>query len=135
VSYEDFTEEIIDKIYKQSNMPNIELIHPHKLALFLAVMMIGTQHSVEFATLGGLNLNAERYYVLTCAALSLAPIIAEGMCATVQALFLVNCHLYSNSREGNEESWLIIGIMARIALKVCRLFRFSDCCPSLTRSL
>ena len=112
--------ELVDAIYGQGNTTSVERIHPHRLAAFLAVLAIGTQRSVEFSTPAGLNLNAERYYVLTCAALSLAPIITEAMCATVQAMFLINCYLVSNTRKACEESWLTIGLMARLAVRVRR---------------
>lgn len=124
VAYEDFMEELIDKIYGPAHMPTLSNIHPHRLALFFGIMAIGHQRSVDFATAGGLNLNAERHYVLACAALSLAPIIAEAMCATVQALFLILCYLGCGSRRGCEESWLLIGIVARVGFRVC-------CCQSL----
>ena len=93
-------------------------IHPHRLALFFGIMAIGHQRSIDFATANGVNLNAERYYVVTCAALSLAPMIAEAMCATVQALFLVMSYLGCGTRRGCEESWLLIGMMARVAFRV-----------------
>lgn len=118
MAYDDFMEEVMDKIYGQSNMPSVERVHPHRLALFLAVLAIGHQRSVSFNAGGGINLNAERYHVLACAALSLAPVIAEAMCATIQALYCINCFLGCGARRTCEESWLLIGLMARIAFRV-----------------
>ena len=119
VPREDFTE-LIDKIYDTSSEPNAGGVHPHRLALFFAILAIGHQRSADFATSagGGLNLSAERYYVLACAALSLAPLAAEAMTASVQALFLILCYLGCGTRRGCEESWLLIGIMARVGLRV-----------------
>ena len=135
VPYEDFMDELIDKIYGPTNMPSLGNIHPHRLALFFGIMAIGHQRSVEFATAGGLNLNAERYYVLACAALSLAPIIAEAMCATVQALFLVLCYLGCGTRRACEESWLLIGVMARVGFRVRSRLIAISVYRDLTRSV
>ncbi|EKM49978.1 uncharacterized protein PHACADRAFT_213749 [Phanerochaete carnosa HHB-10118-sp] len=118
VSYEDCMEDLIGSIYGSSNVPSVEHVHPHKLAVFLGILAIGHQRSVDFETSQGLNLNAERYYVLSCAALCLTPIMAEAMCATVQALFLVDRYVWSSTRRACEELWLLIGVMARVALRI-----------------
>lgn len=122
----------MESIYGPSNVPSVEHIHPHKLAVFLGILAIGHQRSVDFETPQGLNLNAERYYVLSCAALSLAPIMAEAMCATVQALFLIDRYVWSSTRRACEELWLLIGVMARVALRVSRRRIGYHLVPSLT---
>ncbi|KIP10047.1 hypothetical protein PHLGIDRAFT_125875, partial [Phlebiopsis gigantea 11061_1 CR5-6] len=119
VPREDFTG-LIDEIYGTSGEPNAGGVHAHRLALFFAILAIGHQRSVDFTTSagGGLNRSAERYYVLACAALSLAPLIAEAMAASVQTLFLVLCYLGCGTRRGCEESWLLIGVMARVGFRI-----------------
>ncbi|KAF7798671.1 hypothetical protein EIP86_009895 [Pleurotus ostreatoroseus] len=58
-----------------------------------------------------------KYYVLACAALSLVPIIAEAMVPTIQAIFLVNSFLHNNNRVSAEESWLLTGLIGRLAFR------------------
>lgn len=61
---------------------------------------------------------AERYHALSCAALSLAPILSEAMCATIQALFLCNAFLDTNARVASEECWIMVGLCGRLAYAV-----------------
>ena len=119
ITFEDFNESLIRPIYGQSNMPRIDAIHPHRLSLFLGMMAIGTAHSGNVAAV--MNPAAERFLILACAALSLSPILAEAMTATVQALYMINGYLFTSTRVGCEEGWILIGIMARIGDRVCEL--------------
>ena len=63
-------------------------------------------------------MQSERYHALSCAALSLAPIISEAMCATVQALFLSNAFLFTTVRVASEECWILVGLCGRLAYRV-----------------
>lgn len=64
------------------------------------------------------TMQAERYHAMSCAAISLAPIISEAMCATIQALFLCNAFLFTSVRVASEECWLIVGLCGRLSYRV-----------------
>ncbi len=106
--------EVLDRMYDFGEIPNLDRLHPHRLAIFFGVMAIGASRSFEIAAAA----QAERYYVLACATLSLAPIIAEAMCATIQALYVINSFLFIMARSSSEESWLIVGLCGRLAYRV-----------------
>ena len=92
----------------------MEHIHAHRLAVFFGMMATGVSRSFEPDAM----MQAERYYVLACAALALTPLIAEAMAATIQGLFLINAFLCTTTRVSSEESWLLIGLCGRLAFRV-----------------
>lgn len=114
ITRHDFMKEVLDRMYDFGEIPNLDRLHPHRLAIFFGVMAIGASRSFEIAAAA----QAERYYVLACATLSLAPIIAEAMCATIQALYVINSFLFIMARASSEESWLIVGLCGRLAYRV-----------------
>ena len=113
ITRHDFQVDIFDRIYGYGDVPRLEYIHPHQLAVFFGVMSMGVVR-VDTSDF----MQAERYHALSCAALSLAPIISEAMCATVQALFLSNAFLFTTVRVASEECWILVGLCGRLAYRV-----------------
>ncbi|KAJ3527260.1 hypothetical protein NM688_g8153 [Phlebia brevispora] len=113
ITRHDFQMDIFDRIYGYGEVPCLNYIHPHKLAVFFAVMALGVMRIATADTM-----QAERYHVLSCAALSLVPVISEAMCATIQALFLINAFLFTTVRVASEESWLLVGLCGRLSYRI-----------------
>ena len=120
ITRKDFTEQILHRIYASSETPTIDQIHPHRLAVFFAVVAIGASLNPEPSA----DQQGGKYYVLACAALSLVPIIAEAMVPTIQAIFMINSFLHNNNRVSAEESWLLTGLVGRLAFRVCKVIIF-----------
>ena len=114
ITRQDFSNDILDSIYGPSDYRTVDHIHPHRLAVFFGLMATGVSRSFEPDAMQ----QAERYHVLACAALSLTPLIAEAMTATIQAVFLINAFLCTTILVSVEESWLLIGLCARLAYRV-----------------
>lgn len=119
---------IIDGIYGYVQGLNVQAIHPHRLALLFGILSVGSLRNMEC---GLSEINATRYHVLACSAISLAPIISEASCVTVQAIFTIHAFLASKIRGASEENWLLVGIMTRLGHRVSCLRTFSSLYLSL----
>ena len=113
ITRRDFRTDIYDRIYGYNEVPNLDYIHPHKLAVFFGVLSLGVRR-IDAAD----TIQSERYHALSCAALSLAPLISEAMCATIQALYIANAFLYTTVRVASEECWLLVGLCGRLSYRV-----------------
>lgn len=114
-SLDDITLSVINPVYGYSQIPTVESIHPHRLALLFGILSLA---SLQKVGCGLRDLSAKRYYILACSAISLAPIISEASCATIQAIFTCHTFLHSSDRGASEENWLLSGIMSRLAYRV-----------------
>ncbi len=122
ITREDFSQEILQRIYGFPRVPSVGQVHPHRLAVFFGVMAIGASLSFEpnASDQGG------SFYVLACSALSLVPMIAEAMVPTIQAIFLIKAYLHNSNRVSAEESWLLTGLIGRLVFRVsASLLKFS----------
>lgn len=106
---------IIDQIYNYPQVPTVESIHPHRLSLLFGILSLASLRSMNDALS---DINATRYHILACSALSLAPILSEASCVTIQAMFTCHTFLYTSVRGASEENWLLLGMMARLGYRV-----------------
>lgn len=114
ITREDFTHEVLQRIYGPPGAPSVGQVHPHRLAVFFGVMAIGTALDFEPNACD----QAGGFYILACSALSLAPMIAEAMVPTIQAVFLIKAFLHNSNRVSAEESWLLTGLIGRLVFRV-----------------
>lgn len=116
ITRHDFQMDICDRMYGCNEIPTLDYIHPHKLAVFFGIMSLGVMR-IDAAD----TIQSKRYHTLSCAALSLAPIISEAMCATIQALYLANAFLFTTVHVASEECWLLVGLCGRLGYRVSAL--------------
>lgn len=109
--------EIFDYIYLPGReTPSLEIVDPHQLALFFSILAHGAlfaRNSVSAPT----N-TQERYHVLACSALSLAPITRGVTLSTIQALFSIIRFLYHSVKATDEENCLLSSLAFRAAQMV-----------------
>lgn len=113
ISRTDFHRNIFDVIYDDEK-PTTDLVKPHELAIFFAILAIGLIWSTDPSA----SLVRDQYDYLARAAFSLAPIAISVTTTTVQALFCINRFLNHGRRTVHEECWLLHGLNARIAQMV-----------------
>ncbi|CAA7267393.1 unnamed protein product [Cyclocybe aegerita] len=106
---QEFTTAILDPMYGSGNVPSVEGIHPHELAVFFIILATGLLSHPGSSMLSG------KYHALSRAALSLEPIAVEATCSAIQAIFLTFRYLYNADRSYNEERWLLTGVCVRLA--------------------
>ena len=89
---------------------------PHGLALFLAVLAIG---SLMDQSLPPYNADARRYYVLSVVALGLDSILVRHSLSTVKALHLLSLYCGMSGTEANmANSYALLNVAGSIAQKV-----------------
>lgn len=92
-------------------LPSLDFIHPHRLAIFFAILAHGVSHTQESSA----SLVQEQYLALAEAALSIEPIIRGVTCSTIQAFYCIVRFLNSTVRGAADECWLLFGMCVRIA--------------------
>ncbi|TFK75639.1 hypothetical protein BDN72DRAFT_757359 [Pluteus cervinus] len=104
--------ELIPAVYKQSS----DTYGPHDLALLLIVLGIG---SLVDLTLEPYNLEAQHYYRLTRAAMSLQPVLAEQSMVTIKVLHLMSIYNGMSGKESNlEQSYTLLDLAGQVALRI-----------------
>lgn len=109
---------IISPIYGTTGVASLDTVHCHRLGVFFITMASG----VWFDSHPSSTILAHQYHALARAAVSLEPVLQEGTCATVQALFMVLRFIYTTDRSGGEERWILGGLCTRIAQIVRQYF-------------
>ncbi|KAJ3497925.1 hypothetical protein NLJ89_g10285 [Agrocybe chaxingu] len=127
VILQEFTASILDPMYGSGDMPSVEGIHPHELAVFFIILATGLLSHPGSSMLSG------KYHALSRAALSLEPIAVDATCSAIQAIFLTFRYLYNADRSYNEERWLLTGVCVRLAqakgmvpIGICLMKRYKD---------
>ena len=115
-------DDIVDTIYA-SGYPIIDIIHPHKLAVFFSIMAQGAVFSRDSTA----SLVQEQYHALACALVSLEPITRGVTCSTVQAFFLIVRFLNNTVRTAAEDCWIIFGICVRVSQVVSPVLYPASC--------
>ena len=106
---------IINPIYGNTGLPNLDLIHSHPLSVFFILLATGVVYDASPSA----EALAEEYHILACAALCLDSIVVTAAtCATVQALFMIIRFMYNFDRTANEARWLLVGLCCRVAQSV-----------------
>lgn len=129
VSRQQLVHELIPTVYKQTRVS----YGPHELALMLIVLGIGALVDLE---LDPYNLEAQHYYRLARAAVSLQPVLGQQSIVTVKVrraccnhpfpnVFLLKViHLMSiyngmSGKESNlEQSYILLDLACQVALRV-----------------
>lgn len=91
-----------------------EELHSHQLALIYLVLAIGSHLGTD---IDGKS-EGEKYYLLSCAAMSLNPIVKESTSASLQALFVMVQYFNCVDSPACERRWLLSGVMYRLAYSV-----------------
>lgn len=131
VSRQQLINELIPVVYKHINVP----YGPHDLALMLIVLGIG---SLVDLNLQPYNLEAQHYYRLARATLSLQPVLGEQSVVTIkvviimfikygrqfdvepQVLHLMSIYNGMSGKESNlEQSYALLDLASQVALRVC----------------
>ncbi|KAF8653676.1 hypothetical protein AX16_003827 [Volvariella volvacea WC 439] len=113
VSRQQVVGELIPAIYqKEKAIP----YGPHDLALLLIVLGIG---SLVDLTLQPYNLEAQHYYRLARAALTLQPVLTEQSVVTIKVLHLMSIYNGMSGKESNlEQSYAFLDFAGQVAVRV-----------------
>ena len=115
IAHEDFMQNIMSKLYSASDLPVWDSLHSHQLAVFFLIMAIGIAWKSDLAED---RIEAEKFYSLGLASLSLDPVTRVATSWTIQTLFLMNQYYAFMDRPGSERRWLMTGLMTRLAVSV-----------------
>lgn len=122
--------EILTPLYKHlkdKRTPDRDVPHPvtpHKLAVLYLVFALG---ALVDLTLPAYSAEAETYFNLGRAALSLRSIFESSDLTTVQAIFLTALfHSYGGPRYSHEGTWSLISLAAKVSQSVCIYTRVSN---------
>ncbi|KAL0946088.1 hypothetical protein HGRIS_012356 [Hohenbuehelia grisea] len=112
ISRQQVVNELIPAVYQISKVP----YGPHDLALLLIVLGVGAMLDLK---LSPYNLEAQYYYHLGRAALTLQPVLAEQSIATIKALHLMSIYNGLSGKETNmEQSYTLLNFAGRVALAI-----------------
>ncbi|KAJ7151463.1 hypothetical protein C8R43DRAFT_886981 [Mycena crocata] len=124
VSRRQLVDELIPAIYKQVRVS----YGPHELAVLLITLGIGALVDLN---LQPYNLEAQHYYRLAQAAVSLQSVLTEPSVVTIKTLHLMSIYNGLSGKEANmEASYRFLDMASQVALRV--LF-FSHIDPSMWR--
>ncbi|PPQ99103.1 hypothetical protein CVT24_009370 [Panaeolus cyanescens] len=120
ISSDYFFSNFFDPIYDSLSVSqSLESIHPHKLAVFFAMLSTGGFTKVEDANILGIARVCES---MSRAALSFLPLTSQSniCCATVQGLyFVLRLSLLENGDGGiPEEAWILLSIITRLIFQL-----------------
>ncbi|KAK7686373.1 hypothetical protein QCA50_010597 [Cerrena zonata] len=110
IEQSDFYENLFDVVYSHEE-PKPDLLRPHELSMFFAILATGLIWSGDPSAYYIRN----QYDFLARAAFSFAPITQSVTTATAQALFCINRFLNNGCRTVHEECWLVHGVNSRIS--------------------
>ncbi|KAJ6495975.1 hypothetical protein C8R45DRAFT_151588 [Mycena sanguinolenta] len=111
VSRQQLIDELIPAIYKQVRVA----YGPHELAVLLITLSIGALVDLN---LQPYNLEAQHYYRLTRAALSLQSVMTEPSIVTVKTLHLMSIYNGLSGKESNmEASYGLLNMATQVALR------------------
>jgi hypothetical protein len=130
VSRQQMVNELIPAVYKQTRVS----YGPHELALMLIVLGIG---SLVDLNLQPYNLEAQHYYRLARASITLQPVLGQQSVVTIkvhsprhtdlfydfvalQVLHLMSIYNGMSGKESNlEQSYILLDLAGQVALRVC----------------
>ncbi|KAL1745949.1 hypothetical protein HDZ31DRAFT_35219 [Schizophyllum fasciatum] len=118
---------VLPAVYKQAGSQSYG---PHELALLLSVLALG---ALVDLTQGPYNLEAQHYYHLTRAAISLQPVLTDQSMATVKTLHLMSIYNGMSGQESALEStYNLLSMAGQAALRCYRAHtRGADIDPSM----
>ncbi|KAJ8486803.1 hypothetical protein ONZ45_g14557 [Pleurotus djamor] len=112
VSRQQVVGELIPSVYKL----NHRSYGPHDLALLLIVLAVGALVDLDMAPY---NLEAQHYYRLALASLTLQPVLAQQSIVTIKALHLMSIFNGMSGKESNlEDSYTFLNLAGRLALGI-----------------
>lgn len=111
---QDFLTTILNPLYGTPGFANLKYIHSDHLTIFFVALAEGASFDSHPAA----QTTSHQYYTLARAAFSLSQISDKATTATVQALFMLIRLLYNFDPKWNEKRWLLLGICAKLVLRV-----------------
>ena len=122
IKRDELINDVLSPIYKFSSEPTGPdgyrngIRSPHLLAVLYLVFAVG---ALVDLTLPPCSIEAEKYYRLGRAALSLKSIFDSPNCETIQAISLMSgYHSLCNTRHTAESAWALISLAARLSHSV-----------------
>ncbi|PPQ64700.1 hypothetical protein CVT24_008327 [Panaeolus cyanescens] len=114
IKRDEFIDEILSPIYKSlKDRESAALVSPHKLAVMYLVFALG---ALVDLTLDPYNKEADTYYQLSRASLSLRSVFDSPEIATVQAVVLMaSYHGMAGRRYTMDSSWSLTSLGAKLA--------------------
>jgi hypothetical protein len=104
---------ITDMIYNAAGNPNVDYVHPHRLAVFFATIASGAVFDDKTSPM------AERLQALASAAISIESVLRNVTLHAVQALLMFTQFSYITQNSIDETMWLLFSACARSAQAVC----------------
>lgn len=111
VSRQQMVNEMIPAVYKRT-----QPYGPHDLALLLIVLGVGAL--VDLAS-HPYSLEAQHYYYLARAAVTLQPVLGQQSVVTVKVIHLMSIYNGMSGKESNlEQSYILLDLAAQVALRI-----------------
>jgi hypothetical protein len=122
IKRDEVIDEILSPVYRsfkgrqESTSENSHAVTPHKLATLFLIFALGTLVDLTLETFA---VDAEKYYHLARAALSLQSILDSPEIYTVQAIALMGAyHNLGGWRYGIDSPWTIMSMAAKLAQSI-----------------
>ncbi|KAK7679489.1 hypothetical protein QCA50_017543 [Cerrena zonata] len=109
----EFYQTVFCYVYYQPPSADVEIIHPHGLAVLFLVFALGSLLDLEQEYL---HAEASQYYQLGRAALSLDSVLESQSIPAIQALLLMSHYMFLSFIEAPR--WAIMGLAVKIAQSV-----------------
>ncbi|KAI0091791.1 fungal-specific transcription factor domain-containing protein [Irpex rosettiformis] len=118
MSLEQFNEHVYDQFYNPNAAPPVNDIYlSHQLGLMFMVLAIGSLMDIKRQAY---NIEAEKYHMLSRAALFQSPIFEQPTISAVQALYLMAFYMFLSERHGSGvgSRWAFMGLAVKLGISV-----------------